>query len=228
MLNFLRSIFGKVLWIGFGVQFGGEKKEIAQIKHPEADSPNMIKTKILNFVNALRFTRDRGFNDYCVLTHAFHESGKFIKTIGGHNYWGIKKPRKWSGKIHDITTHEFTKILKEEDEEKAIKRIRKLYGRKDIKITRSDNYFWLIKLKQTFIDFDNLFFALSWYCSFIERMYPNAYNNRHNPIEYFNGLVNGNLQYATDPRYVDKLIATYEFLQFYQEYTYIKEAIEKT
>lgn len=48
-----------------------------------------------------------GFDLLIPYTHAYHESGAFQKVIGNYNFWGIKKPQKWTGKIIDITTHEY-------------------------------------------------------------------------------------------------------------------------
>lgn len=185
----------------------------------------MIKSRILTFIDGLQTLRKTGFNDYCIFTHAFHESGRFIKVIGNHNYWGIKVPRQWTGVVHTVTTHEYTKKIEGENQEQALQRIWELYGRYDVKIKRQDDIFWVTTLNQRFIDFKTLPDALEWYCDFIKRLYPNAYSNRHNPIEYFNGLINGSLQYATDPRYVEKLEATMTFLRNYKEYEYIKKLL---
>lgn len=47
------------------------------------------------------------------------------------------------------------------------------------------------------------------YLSLIERLYPNAWNNRANYRGFFNGLVNGPRRYATDPSFVERLLAVY-------------------
>jgi len=65
--------------------------------------------KIREFARALPVAEDQGFSKWAVFTHAWHESGAFKKVIGSHNYWGIKKPRKWTGKTHMVTTHEYIK-----------------------------------------------------------------------------------------------------------------------
>lgn len=69
-----------------------------------------------------------------------------------------------------------------------------------------------IEVKAEFIDFDSALEAMSWYCDFIRRLYPNAYNNRDNPLEYFVGLVSGSNRYATAPDYPVKLTSLYRVL----------------
>lgn len=70
-----------------------------------------------------------------------------------------------------------------------------------------------VPLKAPFIDFDSANDAVIWYCTFIRRLYPNAYNNRDDPIKFFIGLVSGSLQYATDPNYPTKLTSLYRILE---------------
>lgn len=70
-----------------------------------------------------------------------------------------------------------------------------------------------ISVMADFIDFDSAKSAMSWYCNFIRRLYPNAYENRNDPVKYFEGLVNGKLKYATDPNYPQKLISLYKVLK---------------
>jgi len=138
--------------------------------------------KAKEFCKGLEISRGYGFSDYIVFTHAYHESGGFNRVIGKHNYWGIKKPKNWKGDFVIVITHEYIN----EDEK--------------------------IKIEDKFIDFKTIEEAMDWYCNFIKRLYPNAYNNRDNPEGYFNGLVNGKLKYATDPKYAEKLIKLYYFL----------------
>jgi hypothetical protein len=51
--------------------------------------------------------------------------------------------------------------------------------------------------------------ALAYYADLVKRLYPLAYDNRQDPLSYFNGLVAGPMKWATDPRYLDELIALY-------------------
>ena len=53
------------------------------------------------------FCREKGYNIWSILTQAWHESGAFKHVIGNWNLWGIKKPKKWSGKICKVLTTEF-------------------------------------------------------------------------------------------------------------------------
>jgi flagellum-specific peptidoglycan hydrolase FlgJ len=70
-----------------------------------------------------------------------------------------------------------------------------------------------VPLKAPFIDFDSANDAIIWYCSFIRRLYPEAYYKRDNPMEYFIGLISGSLQYASDPTYSVKLTSLYRILK---------------
>jgi flagellum-specific peptidoglycan hydrolase FlgJ len=60
------------------------------------------------FINAL------GFDPMIVYVHAYHESGNFKHIIGNYNFWGIKKPKNWTGKTILITTHEYIHGVKTE------------------------------------------------------------------------------------------------------------------
>ena len=55
-----------------------------------------------------------GFDPLIVYTHAWHESGNFKHIIGNYNYFGIKKPKNWTGKAILITTHEYINGIKTE------------------------------------------------------------------------------------------------------------------
>lgn len=70
-----------------------------------------------------------------------------------------------------------------------------------------------VKAKAEFIDFDSVLEAMSWYCNFIRRLYPDAYEKRDNPLEYFIGLVSGLNRYATDPNYPTRLTSLYRILE---------------
>lgn len=55
------------------------------------------------------FIDELGFDPMIVYTHAWHESGGFKRIIGNYNFWGIKCPRKWTGKKVLVNTHEYIK-----------------------------------------------------------------------------------------------------------------------
>ena len=148
----------------------------------------MLNQKGVDFINNLKIVSDLGFDQLAVLTHAYHESGAFNHAIGLANFWGIKPPHTWTGKVIPTVTHEF------------------INGQK-------------IQVTTNFIDFDTIAEGLQWYCAFIQRMYPNAYNNRQNSEQYFNGLIDGKYQYATDPKYVPTLINLYNELKNNTEIT---------
>lgn len=64
------------------------------------------------FRQALVVLTEQGFDPMIVYTHAYHESGGFNKIIGEWNFWGIKKPGNWKGKVHEVNTHEYIKGFK--------------------------------------------------------------------------------------------------------------------
>lgn len=70
-----------------------------------------------------------------------------------------------------------------------------------------------ITVDAEWIDFETCFAAISWFCGLIQRLYPDSYINRCEPIKYFEGLVSGRFKYATDPNYVKKLTELYNFLK---------------
>ena len=138
--------------------------------------------KAQGFIEVLHVAVEQGFSAWAIFTQAWHETGAFKYVIGSHNYWGIKTPRNWTGKIEMVETHEYI-------------------GGKHTPVV------------DTFIDFDTALEAISWYCNFIRRLYPNAYNNRNEPVKYFEGLINGNLKYATDPNYLQRLTTLHKVLK---------------
>ena len=135
-----------------------------------------LNEKAKLFIACLVVSREDLFNDYAILTQAWHETGGFRHVIGNHNYWGIKKPGKWKGKVHQVTTHEYIK------------------GKK------------VIVRGAKFIDFPTCEEGLIWYMGLIKRLYKESYKYRSCPMLYFHWLVDGKYKYATDPRYPEKLI----------------------
>ena len=65
-------------------------------------------------------------------------------------------------------------------------------------------------LPDIFIDFPSANEAIIFYTNFIERRYPEAFKNRREYKAYFNGLICGEREYATDPAYVLKLSKVFE------------------
>src|SRR3989339_1844622 len=173
-----------------------------------------LNDKAKDFLKCLPVSREYGFADLSVLTHAWHESGGFVKIIGLNNYWGIKKPSQsvWHGLVSEVSTHEYEPMLGQETNAQALMRIIKKYGVNNATII-ADGKHWKVFLPQKFRDWPTCEQALLWYCDFIKRLYPLAFGNRMNPVKYFSGLVEGKLKYATDPRYVKKLTELYEYLR---------------
>lgn len=68
--------------------------------------------KMAKFLEIMRpFCDFENFNRWSVFTQAWHESSGFEKAIG-NNYFGIKKPRAWTGKTCYVTTHEYIRGVK--------------------------------------------------------------------------------------------------------------------
>ena len=149
--------------------------------------------KMKRFLECMRpFADFENFNRWAIFTHAWHESGAFQKAIG-NNYFGIKKPRNWTGETAYVTTHEYIGGVK-------------------------------TKVKHYFADWKTLPEALVWYGGLIQRLYSISFNNRENPENYFIGFTAGRFQYATDPKYVEKLTALYNKLR---KSGYIKNLVEQ-
>jgi len=101
MKRFFVSIFNKIL--SFFFEIG---------KNPCKCDLGCDVKKMKKFLEVLRpFCDFENFNRWAVFTHAFHETGGFEKAIG-NNYFGIKKPKMWTGKVAYITTHEYISGVK--------------------------------------------------------------------------------------------------------------------
>jgi len=170
----------------------------------------------------LPFCDFENFNRWAIFTHAFHETGGFKKAIG-NNYFGIKKPKKWNGKVTRLYTHENVKALSGETKEQAQERIQKRWGC-PIEIVSFKDGWWKIRITAEFADWETLPEALIWYGSLIKRLYSISFLNRENPEHYFIGLTAGKYLYASDPRYVEKLKNMYGKLRASE---YIKNLVEK-
>jgi len=173
----------------------------------------------------------KGYHPASILIHSEHESGRFEKIIGWNNFWGIKVPKKreWKGIVVPVITHEvftnnfhFVKFLNKKlpdiievrynERVEMVPNIDKPEEKRARKVRT-----WTVKLTDSFCDWPREKAALEWYMDLIERLYPNAYDNRNNPPEFFKGLVNGTRKWATDPNYADKLIALYESVKDKEE-----------
>jgi flagellum-specific peptidoglycan hydrolase FlgJ len=175
----------------------------------------MLNNVARNFIAALNVVKDKGFAPLIVFAHAWHESGGFEKVIGKNNYWGIKtpdNPSKWSGLVAETYTHEFEAVQGDETADQALPRIIRKYGVNNVRIQERRGNNWYCLMPLSFRDWDSVNAALEWYCSLIERLYPEAFANRTAPDKFFAGLVAGKNKYATDPNYVKQLTALYDNL----------------
>jgi hypothetical protein len=165
-----------------------------------------VMSKYIKAANDIAETT--GYDPLILTTHAFHESGGFVKVVGKNNYWGLKVPQKslWFGLTLKVWTHEYEQIDGEETENAALVRIAKKYGMSNLKIKKSTDFKnkWLVKLPQMFRDWETVEDALKFYVEFIRNNYPQAYNARADYQNYFKRLVEGKLKYATDPAYARK------------------------
>ena len=60
-----------------------------------------------NLIAAMTGPLREGWSPWSIYVQAWHETGNFKKVIGTANYWGITKPKKWTGKVHLVPTHEY-------------------------------------------------------------------------------------------------------------------------
>lgn len=186
----LQRIFFRLLWFIRGLFEGSitrppEAQTVEEVNpHVAAIAipPSTRKSREDEYIKALGKLVEMGFNPWAPFTQAWHETGGFEKVIGRSNYWGIKKPRSWSGgKVHEVRTHEFIAGVR-------------------------------TPTVALFADWETPEEALGWYAGLVERLYPEAWNNRSKPILFFYGLVSGRFQWATDPSYATKLEAVYRRL----------------
>jgi flagellum-specific peptidoglycan hydrolase FlgJ len=151
---------------------------------------------------------EQGFDELILLTHAYHESGGFEKVIGANNFWGLKVPVKssWDGLTAKVWTHEYESIIDDETQESAAARIAKKYACANAQVEKSKAYLnkWLVKLPQTFRDWQTPYEAIRAYIVFIYMNYFTAYEAKADYQNYFKRLVDGKLKYATDPDYAKK------------------------
>ena len=166
----------------------------------------------------------KGYDPLSILIQAEHESGHFEHIIGWNNFWGIKVPKRkpWTGIIVPVKTHEiFTnnfhfvrflnKKLKDIIEVKYNERVEMVASDADPKVKRPRKIrTWTVKLTDSFCDWKREKYALEWYMDLIERLYPEAHENRGDPPAFFKGLVSGPRKWATDPAYVKKLMDMYD------------------
>jgi len=143
-----------------------------------------------------------GWDRKIIYVHAYHETGRFKRVVGLNNYWGLKPPKNWTGKVVEVITTEFVKGNTIPPE----------FKNKVLSYEQAGKYLKL-KIRDYFIDFDNAKDSIEYYENFIQRVYPQAFAVRNDYKAYYNALVSGKLKYATDPKYPEKLIRLYETLK---------------
>lgn len=66
-----------------------------------------MNQKARDFAFALDWMKEKGWNPWSIFTQAWHETGRFEKVIGQHNYWGIKYSKNWNDLRVQVRTHEY-------------------------------------------------------------------------------------------------------------------------
>ena len=79
---------------------------------PNPVIPPPKPTKEQEFVKALGIAVTDGFDSLILYTHAYHETGNFKHIVGEWNYFGMKPPRSWQGKVIKIKTQEYDNYYK--------------------------------------------------------------------------------------------------------------------
>ena len=148
--------------------------------------------KAKEFIGGLSILTRQCYDPWGPYTHAVHETGFFKRVIGGFNFWGMKKPMKWTGIVIEVPTHEWVEAKPKTCEK--IKCANKLWH--DHKISSIEK----------FVDFPDMESAMKHYSSKIEELYPLAHRRRHLAPWFFEGLQSGKpFRWATDPHYFDSL-----------------------
>jgi len=156
---------------------------------------------------AIQELQPLGFNIIGALVQADVETGRFRKIVGWNNYWGIKAPRNWTGKTVKCLTEEHFYDLP------TLAPFLNRHG-KDVESATYDEKKKRIVVKAN-LDFADWYrdrLALQWYAGLVKRLYPNAWAARGgaDPTKFFEGLVNGKYQWATDRDYVKTLVERWE------------------
>jgi len=84
-----------------------QPKQIQNISVTPVVQQQIPLTPREEFIAALHIAKTEGFDIMIVYAQAWHETGGFEHVIGQYNFWGIKKPRAWVGKVHRLKTQEF-------------------------------------------------------------------------------------------------------------------------
>ena len=140
--------------------------------------------KGLDLMQCLPISRACGFNDFTIITQSWHESGEYRKVIGSFNYWGIKKPRNWTGKVLSIKTHEYINGTSTPVSASFI----------DFETCAEAVNWWISLIQRLYPE------------AYLVRNNPQQFF-----IELVN--LHNRFQYATDNKYAEKLISVSEVLQ---------------
>jgi len=187
--------------------------------------PEKWKLDLIRFVKATEFLSPSGWDRLSVITHAWHETGRFKHIIGDNNFFGITLPKNWSGKICSVITHEVY-VYKGSDKDAAVVAAKKEWPQASeyVIVPSSVGQIWVrVKLMRQFADWGTVEDALTFYANKIKNMYPQSFSFRNIPEKYFYWLVNGKYQYATNPKYVQENLDLYEVVRMNE---LVKEAFK--
>lgn len=149
----------------------------------------------------------RGFNLVGPTVQADVESGRFRRIVGWNNFWGIKASKRWEGKRVRCLTTEYARDLK-----RAASLISQYNGYIEKVSYDEKNDRLCLKVLADFRDWKREPEAMKWYAGLLSRMYPKAWVHRgdKDPRRFFDGLVSGKWQWATDHKYVGILTDRWE------------------
>ena len=129
----------------------------------------------------------REWNKFSIYVHSYHETGNFKRIIGNFNIFGIKVPKNWTGKVVEVTTHEWI-------------------GGKKIGVI--DKFIDFENMEQLVIWYCE-FIERVYFQAYKKRDNPIAY--------FYALVSNPKVCYATDPQYAQKLERLYRELSVNQE-----------
>ncbi len=173
----------KLLKTALGVMGGVNYSEPLEVVNalPVVMKRRLSMDKKLEFKNAFPLWEKLGFDPYIPYAQAWDEAAGFSRVIGDYNFWGMKKPRVWDGKIiYGVPTHENLGAAR-------------------------------VAVRDNFIDFLSIEEAVCFYYTQIYRLYPQAYICRKDYKAFFIGLMsNPEIQWCNNNEYVEDLIRIYE------------------
>ena len=147
----------------------------------------LIKWFLKKYKNAFKRVANKfGYDPLILMAHALHESRRRRNDISGlakkyNNFFGIKCHKNYKSCIY-LITHEYR--FSKEYPDTSYFRNAKLIGK-----TKNGQYEFVGEAP--FKRYDSVEQGLEDYIKLIKKYYPEAYRNRTNPEQYFEGLFHG-------------------------------------